>query len=227
MANHNWNLLALVGGAAMLAGCHTDMWRQPKVTHQQQSDFFIDGMGDRPTPSGVVARGRVKSDPLKFKGRQSTGKLATRLPDVIMIGGKKLNPNDKADLAEILKRGQERFKIVCSHCHGVLGDGNGMIAQRGLTLRRPVGNYHTDRLRKMPIGHFFDVQTNGFGVMFRMSPRVDVDDRWAIAAYIRALQLSQLAPIESLPVSDREKLGLVEGVPGVNPGERGNRGGGR
>jgi mono/diheme cytochrome c family protein len=92
-----------------------------------------------------------------------------------------------------LKRGQERFNIFCSPCHGRLGDGLGMIANRGLSLRRPVGNYHTDRLRKMPVGHFYDVITNGYGAMYSYASRVEPEDRWAIIAYIRVLQLSQNA----------------------------------
>lgn len=94
---------------------------------------------------------------------------------------------------EMLERGRDRFNIYCSPCHSQLGDGNGMIAQRGFSVKRPPGNYHTDRLRKMPIGHFYDVITNGYGVMTPRAFQVDQPDRWAIAAYIRVLQMSQAA----------------------------------
>ncbi|MCC7229311.1 MAG: cytochrome c, partial [Fimbriimonadaceae bacterium] len=94
---------------------------------------------------------------------------------------------------ELIRRGKERFTIYCTPCHGQLGDGNGMIAKRGFALRRPVGNYHTERLRKMAVGHFYDVITNGYGSMYSYAARVEPRDRWAIVAYIRALQLSQAA----------------------------------
>ncbi|MBC8066293.1 MAG: cytochrome c, partial [Chlorobia bacterium] len=86
---------------------------------------------------------------------------------------------------------KERFEIYCTPCHGQIGDGQGMIAKRGFTLRRPVGNYHTERLRKMPVGHFYDVITNGYGSMYSYASRIEPRDRWAVVAYVRALQLSQ------------------------------------
>jgi mono/diheme cytochrome c family protein len=94
---------------------------------------------------------------------------------------------------ELLKRGQERFNIYCSPCHGRLGDGKGMISQRGFNVRRPVASYHSDRLRKMPVGYFYDVITNGYGAMYSYASRVEPEDRWAIVSYIRVLQLSQHA----------------------------------
>jgi mono/diheme cytochrome c family protein len=110
---------------------------------------------------------------------------------------------------EVILRGQERFNIYCSHCHGKLGDGKGMIAQRGLVLARPPASYHTDRLREMPIGHFFDVITNGFGVMYRQAPSVDPIDRWAIAAWIRVLQLSQNGRVQDVPTDQINSLDTV------------------
>jgi len=92
-----------------------------------------------------------------------------------------------------IKRGQDRFNIYCTPCHGRVGDGNGMIAQRGFNLRRPVASYHTDRLRGMPVGYFYDVITNGYGAMYSYASRIEPEDRWAVVAYIRALQLSQHA----------------------------------
>ena len=106
---------------------------------------------------------------------------------------------------ELVKRGQERFNVYCSPCHGRLGDGKGMIALRGFQLRRPVGNYHTDRLRKMPVGHFYDVITNGYGAMYSYAARVEPQDRWAIVSYIRALQLSQNAPLDEATKANIEK----------------------
>jgi mono/diheme cytochrome c family protein len=171
--------LALVA----IAGCHTDMWQQKRLYPQQESDFYPDRMAARPLPRGVVAQGHLRENEAFFTGFEN-GKMVTELPiDVTR---------------ELLERGRERFDIYCSPCHGRLGDGNGMIAQRGLTLRRPPASFHSDRLREMPIGHFYDVITNGYGVMFSYASRVEPDDRWAIAAYIRALQISQNAGAAAL-----------------------------
>ncbi|MFN7577784.1 MAG: c-type cytochrome, partial [Armatimonadota bacterium] len=107
----------------------------------------------------------------------------------------------------LIARGKARYQIFCTHCHGAVGDGEGMIAQRGLTLARPVASYHTDRLRELPDGHIFDVITNGFGTMYPFSDRIpDPNDRWAIVAYIRTLQYSQFAPASSLPADMRAKV---------------------
>jgi len=169
---------ALAAVALFAVGCNTDMWRQPKNDALESSEFFSDHMSARPLVPGTIARDHLREDDAFFTGRKS-GKLMEGLPMPVTM--------------ELLKRGQERFNIYCSPCHGRLGDGQGMISQRGFELKRPVGNYHTDRLRKMPVGHFYDVITNGYGAMFSYASRVEPQDRWAIAAYIRALQLSQHA----------------------------------
>lgn len=169
--------------AVAAAGCHTDMWVQPKEMPQDESTFFADKLSSRPLVPGTVARGHLEADPAFFRGRDASGQYVTELP-------MKLN---SAQLKQFLLRGEERFNIYCTPCHGRLGDGNGMIAKRGLQLRRPPASYHTERLRNMPIGHFYDVMTNGYGVMYSYASRVEPQDRWAIAAYIRALQLSENA----------------------------------
>lgn len=178
-------LLLLLPLAVILAGCHTDMWVQPKATVQGQSNFFPDKMDSRPKIEGTLARGQVKDDPVYFSGREN-GKLVTEIPATRAMSELKINT-----YKEFIERGQERYEAFCSHCHGGLGDGQGMIAKRGLALQRPVGNYHTDRLREMSVGHFFEVMTHGQGVMYSMATKVEVPDRWAIASYIRALQRSQ------------------------------------
>lgn len=132
----------------------------------------------RPLVPGTIARGHLRLDEGFFTG-QENGKWMDSIPV-------------KVDRA-LLARGQERFNIYCTPCHGRLGDGNGMIAHRGFSLRRPVASYHTDRLRKMPVGYFYDVITNGYGAMYSYASRVEPQDRWAIVSYIRALQLSQHA----------------------------------
>lgn len=176
--------LALLATAALLVGCNTDMWRQPKTEPLDPSPLFPDGASARPLVPGTIARGKLRLDEAYFTGI-ANGRFVDRIPASLSDTAIKRRA--------LLLRGQERFNIFCSPCHGRLGDGKGMIAQRGFALRRPVGNYHTDRLRKMPVGHFYDVITNGYGAMYSYASRVEPQDRWAIVAYIRALQLSQNA----------------------------------
>lgn len=178
---------ALVGAGFALAGCHTDMWQQPKLAPLDESAFHSDGQSSRPLPAHAVARGHLRNDDAFFTGREN-GKLVEVIPMKV----------DK----DLLDRGHERFKIYCVPCHGQLGDGQGMIAKRGFTLRRPVGNYHTDRLRKMPVGHFYDVITNGYGTMYSYASRIEPQDRWAIVAYVRALQFSQYAANDQVSPTD-------------------------
>lgn len=171
-----------------LTGCHTDMWQQPKYQNPMQmekgpSKVFSDGMVSRPLVKGTIARDHLREDDAFFTGFEN-GKLVTEFPIPIT--------------KETLLRGQERFTIYCVPCHGQLGNGKGMIATRGFELRRPVGNYHTDRLRKMPVGHFYDVITNGYGAMYSYASRIEPQDRWAIVAYVRALQVSQNAKVSEL-----------------------------
>lgn len=205
MKGRTFALVAVCG--LLAAGCHTDMWVQPKHSEPLQgSDLFENGMASRPKVAGTIPRGGMKLDEALYTGRLN-GKLVTTLPFVM----------SKVDL----NRGQERFNIVCANCHGQLGDGKGMIAMRGFNQRRPPASYHTDRLRGMPIGHFFDVMTNGYGAMFPQAPRVSVEDRWRVAAYLRALQLANNQTIDAVPADQRAKL---EATPDsgadrvVNPG---------
>jgi mono/diheme cytochrome c family protein len=167
------------------------MWIQPKAKPLQPSTFFADGRASRLPVANTVARGNLREDELLFTGL-SGGQYADRFPFPI---GK-----------EELDRGQNRFEIFCTPCHGKVGDGKGMIAQRGLALRTPPASYHTDRLRKMPTGYFFDVVSNGTGAMYSYAQRVDVEDRWKIVAYIRTLQLSQNARPENLTAEERSVL---------------------
>jgi mono/diheme cytochrome c family protein len=152
------------------------MHNQPRYKPLAGTTFFDDGRSARPTIEDTVARGQLHLDQARYTGKLN-GKDVNYIPIQIT----------RADLA----RGQERFTIYCSPCHGRLGNGRGMIVLRG--LRQPP-SYHDPRLVEAPIGHFFDVMTNGFGAMYSYASRVPVDDRWRIAAYIRALQLSQNAP---------------------------------
>lgn len=168
--------LILLASTLTVTGCRQDMHNQPRYKPFAASAFFIDGRSERPTIEDTVARGQLHLDEARYTGK---------------VNGKDIDYFPIQITREDLARGQERFNIFCSPCHGRLGDGRGMIVMRG--LRQPP-TYHDPRLINAPIGHFFDVMTNGFGAMFSYASRVPVDDRWRIAAYIRALQLSQNAP---------------------------------
>ncbi len=182
-----WRILAGVFALACgwgLAGCQQDMARQPKQRPLSPTDFFGDGRSERALVEGTVARGSIEQEALAIPKDSDAFPLAVT--------------------PELLARGRERFDIYCSVCHGRLGDGNGMVAQRG--FRHPP-TYHSDRLRQAPVGYFYDVVTNGFGAMPDYSAQIPPRDRWAIIAYVRALQLSQHAPAALLPADVREKLG--------------------
>jgi mono/diheme cytochrome c family protein len=184
-------MIAVGGASIFMVGCHTDQWIQPKIRPQHESEFFADGASNRPLVEGTVARDHLREDEAFFTGFKD-GKLVTQIPIKVT--------------KELLLRGAERFRIYCVPCHGQLGDGQGMIAKRGFTLRRPIASYHTDRLRAMPIGHFYDVITRGYGAMYSYASRVEPQDRWAIAAYIRALQLSQHGSSADLTPEEQKSL---------------------
>lgn len=171
-------LLALLAVAICTTACRQDMHNQPRYKPLAYTTFFDDGRAARPAIDDTVARGQLHLDPARYTGKEN-GKDVDFFPIQITA----------ADIA----RGQQRFNIFCSPCHGRLGDGHGMIVSRG--LRQPP-SYHDARLMNAPVGHFFDVMTNGYGAMYSYASRVPTDDRWRIAAYIRALQLSQNAPPE-------------------------------
>lgn len=173
--------LALALGLSA-TGCRRDMFQQPYSKPLTRSDFFQDNhMASRPLVAHTVARGQLYEDSVFY-----TGKIGTNLVESFPI------PITR----EVLERGRERFEINCAPCHGRTGDGNGMIVQRGFP---PPPSYHIDRLREAPVGHFYDVITQGYGVMYSYAERVAPADRWAIAAYIRALQLSQHATLAEVP----------------------------
>jgi mono/diheme cytochrome c family protein len=170
------------------AGCRLDMHVAPRHDPLERSEMFADRSSARPLIEGTVARGHLDDDEHYFTGRVG-GELATELPVAI----------DE----ELLRRGQERYNIFCAPCHGATGAGDGMIVRRGY---RAPSSLHEPRLREASVGHFFDVMTQGFGAMPTYAPLVPAHDRWAIAAYIRALQLSQDARIDAVPDQDRQQL---------------------
>jgi len=181
-------LWLFLGSLLVIAGCRQDMHDQPKFKPLRANSFFPDGRSARPLVAGVVARGTLQDDAHLYTGRVND-EFVTTFPFPIT--------------QDVILRGQERFNIYCSPCHGRLGDGEGMVVQRG--LKHPP-SYHIDRLREAPVGYFFNVITNGFGAMFDYSDRVSVRDRWAIISYIRALQLSQNAKIDDVPAEARQQL---------------------
>lgn len=185
-----FQLGVLVLSVAALAACRQDMHDQPKYIPLRPSSFFSDGRSARPLIEGTVARGHLNEDTAYYTGKDANGKLVAEFPFAVT--------------KEILLRGQNRFNIYCTPCHDYTGSGNGMVVQRG--FRHPP-SYHIDRLRNAPVGHFFDVITNGLGAMQDYAIQLTPADRWAVAAYIRALQYSQEASINDVPAKERAQLG--------------------
>jgi len=175
--------------ALLAAGCRQDMHDQPKYKPLRESDFFADKRASRPLVAGTVARGSLREDALLYTGKLESGMPTDQLPVPVT--------------PELLDRGRVQFQTYCTPCHGRTGAGDGMVVQRG--FKRP-SSYHVNRLRMMPVGYFYDVITNGFGAMSDYSAQVTVKDRWAIAAYVRVLQLSQYAPVGVVPASARAAL---------------------
>ncbi len=165
--------LSAMAATLVLAGCRQDMHDQPKFVPQRGTTFFASGRSVRPQVENTVARNQMDSDAYFYTG---------------IVNGKEGDGLPISLTAATIERGQERFNIYCTPCHSRVGNGAGMIVQRGY---RPAGNFHTDRLRNAPLGHFFTVMTNGYGAMPDYSAQLAPADRWAVAAYIRALQLSQ------------------------------------
>ncbi len=195
LARYGWvGLLTM-----LLAACHTDMYSQPRYQPYEPSSFFADGRSSRPNVPGAVAAGQVQTDTYLYTAKVN-GVVGNVMPFPVT--------------ANLLARGQQQFTIYCSVCHGVAGMGQSIVAERASIVP---ANFHQQRLRDVPIGHFFDVITNGvyrsdpvkggYQSMFSYASRIKVEDRWAIAAYIRALQLSQNATVDDVPPAERAKLG--------------------
>lgn len=192
-------IATLLIGAAVLTGCHQDMWNQKRYEPLEgAADFFGEGeSSSRTFVAGTVPYQMAKTDTHYYEGKVD-GEYAAELPDQITLD------------IDLLRRGQDRYAIYCMPCHGAQGLGDGMIQQRGF----PQPTSYTDqRLLESPIGYFYDVMSNGFGRMYSYAARVPVDDRWAIAAYVRTLQLSQNATPELLPED------ILAEARAVQPGE--------
>jgi mono/diheme cytochrome c family protein len=220
--------MALLLGSLLIAAsaCNQKMAVQPKDIPLRESEFYPNGMSARPLPDNTVPRGYLEDDPAFYTGKM-TGASSTQTAAPATAGPNAAGSANaqaasvaanvlprtpgQADIdyfpvvvtAEMLGRGRERFNIFCAPCHSLLGDGQGMIVKRGF---RAPPSFHIDRLRTAPVGHFFDVMTNGFGAMPDYAQQVSARDRWAIIAYIRALQLSQNATVADVPPDKQAEL---------------------
>jgi mono/diheme cytochrome c family protein len=181
-------LVALLSLSVLAGGCRKGMMNQGKVKPLAEDDFFKDGSGARPIPAHTVARGQLNQDESFFSG---------------LVGDRLVQVMPMPVTREVLQRGRGRYDIYCAVCHSRTGDGDGMIVQRGFP--RPP-SLHEARLRAAPDGHFFDVMTQGYGVMYSYAARVEPQDRWAIVAYIRALQLSRHATTNEVTPDERSKM---------------------
>ena len=183
-------LLSVLG-----TGCRQDMHDQPKYKPYRASDFFGDGRSARPLPEGTVARGHLREDAHLYTGRVN-GALADSFPFPVT--------------ERVLARGRERYGIYCTPCHGLAGYGDGMVVARGY---KKASSLHEPRVRSEPPGYFYDVIANGFGAMPSYAAQIPVEDRWAIVAYVRALQLSQHATLQDVPPEKRGELGAPPASP--------------
>lgn len=187
----------------LLTGCRRDMQDQPRYKPLAQSEFFQDHRSARPNIEGTVARGHLRIDEARYSGKMD-GEDIDQFPI----------PITKADI----ERGQTRFNIYCTPCHSRVGDGTGMVVMRGF---KQAASFYSDKLVQAPVGHFFDVITNGFGQMASYASRIEPDDRWRIAAYIRALQLSESASVNDVPADQRQNLKVEPPPFGIGPGTPG------
>ena len=215
----------------LTSACRQDMQNQPKYRPYRSSGFFRDELSGRPLVEGTVPRGYLRSDrefytgkknkPVGLQGATGIQNAATTQQNAAVqnaagkSGTQTATYPDDVDTfpfpvtAETVNRGQERYQIFCGVCHGMTGYGDGMIVRRGFRLPP---SYHDDRLRQAPVGHFFDVMTNGWGAMPSYAAQVTPEDRWAIISYIRALQLSQMPAGSTAQVSDRGSPRAGKGV---------------
>ncbi len=177
----------------VLSGCGRNMYDQPRAEALESSRFFADGAASQALPEGVISRERGSIDPSYFSGMGDAG-FATELPFELT--------------EEVLVRGQERYNIYCSMCHNYDGSGGGVVVQKGFV---PPASFHEQRLLDSGVGYFYNAITNGFGRMYSYASRIPVEDRWAIAAYVKAMQLSQNATVDDIPEEVLENLRSTAG----------------
>ncbi|MEQ1756779.1 MAG: cytochrome c [Vicinamibacterales bacterium] len=191
--------LLVVTLGVVLAACRQDMHNGPRYRPLQSTTFFANGSSSRMVVANTVARGQLNEDRHLYEG---------------VVDGRPAETFPMPVTADVMARGHERFDVFCSPCHGMTGVGNGMIVQRG--FRQPP-SFHDERLRNAPVGYYFDVMTNGFGMMQDYAAQVPVADRWAIAAYIRALQTSRSATVADVPADRRADLDRPAGAAAEAP----------
>jgi mono/diheme cytochrome c family protein len=179
-------VLVLLAFLAPAAGCRQEMYDQPKYQPLAKSGFYADGRASRPLVEGTVARGALEGVAIPAPGAAD---FVTALPMPLT--------------RELVARGQQRYEIFCTPCHDRTGAGQGMVVRRGY---RPPPSLHIERLRDAPVGHFYDVMTRGLGAMPDYAQQIPPEDRWAISAYVKALQLSQHAAIGDLPAEERARV---------------------
>jgi mono/diheme cytochrome c family protein len=204
--NHkSWVLIFAVFVCLAGAGCRRDMQDQPKMKPYRGTTFFTDGLSARQPIAGTVPRGFLRTDTEYYTGKKSAASASPQStaqnPFADDVDTFPFPITDKT-----VERGRERYDIYCSVCHGMTGNGDGMVVRRGF---RRAASFNDDRLRQAPVGHFFDAITNGWGAMPSYAAQIPVQDRWSIIAYVRALQLSQQNP--------NAKPGASP-VPGASPG---------
>jgi mono/diheme cytochrome c family protein len=183
------SIIAVVACSVLMLGCHLDMWDGSRLKPLEKSAFYGDGQSSRLPVAGTVPYKDPRLDTALYTGKLESGEFVNRIPVELD--------------AALLERGELQFGIYCTPCHGAVGDGEGMIYYRGFP--QPA-TYHIDRLRAAPDGYFFDVITNGFGKMYGYATRINPEDRWAVVAYVRTLQLSQNATLADVPAEARENL---------------------
>lgn len=187
--------LAFFASACSSSGSLQIMGDQPRYDPYEKSNLFSDGASARPVISDTLTFMQPLSDTLLYQGK-TNGALATTFPFPVTV--------------QVVTRGQQRYSIYCAPCHGAVGNGQGIVSRRGFCCP---ASFHTDALRNAPEGHFFDVITNGFGRMPAYGPQIPVRDRWAIIAYVRALQLSQNATLNDVPPDHQTELNSATPAP--------------
>lgn len=181
--------LSLLGLILLISGCRQDMHDQPRYEPLEKSDFFSDERSSRPLVEDTVARGHLNEDKAFYEGKTTDGKMVDTFPVEVTEA--------------MIERGKDRYNIFCAPCHDHTGSGDGMVVRRG--YRKP-SSLHIDRLRSASVGYYYDVISHGFGAMPDYAAQIQPEDRWAVIAYIRALQYSQNASVSDVPESERSKL---------------------
>jgi mono/diheme cytochrome c family protein len=232
MSKRNLLIIAILSLVALAGGCRYDMQDQPRLKYYKESDFFADKRGSRDQVENTIARGHLYDNKAFYTGKIDNPNPSAPAATATDASGNTVVTSFPNDIdafpvpvtKELIDRGQERFNIYCIVCHGPLGNGDGMVVRRGFP-KPPT--YHDDRLRNAPVGHFFDVITNGWGKMNSYAYQVPPADRWAIVAYIRALQATQNPDQNQKMTSSTTTTNSNTAAPAAKPAANGNANGGK